>query len=107
MTTQEKTAFQFKCPFTCIIAGAAGSGKTTLLFEILRHGMRMFSAEPKQIIYGYDIYQKLYDDMKMYIPHIRVNARLPFKDDSEAWSAEQPRMKVLVFRASPKGGKEP
>lgn len=107
MTTQEKTAFQFKCPFTCIIAGAAGSGKTTLLFEILRHGMRMFSAEPKQIIYVYDIYQKLYDDMKMYIPHIRVNARLPLKDDLEAWSAEQPRMKVLVFRASPKGGKEP
>ncbi|MCG8049061.1 MAG: hypothetical protein JAY66_25830 [Candidatus Thiodiazotropha taylori] len=79
------------------MAGATGSGKTTLLFEILRHGTQMFSAEPKRVIYCYGVYQKLYDEMKLHLPHIWFYEGLPSKDDLEAWSAEQPGMKVLVL----------
>lgn len=89
-------AIKWESPFTCIMAGATGSGKTSLLYQILKYGKHMFTSEPKKIIYCYGVYQHLYDDMKVTLPHVQFFEGLPSRDDLDMWGTESGH-KILIL----------
>lgn len=45
---------QFKCPFTCMIAGPTQSGKTCLTSRILKNSSWLYSKPPNDIFYFYN-----------------------------------------------------
>lgn len=85
------------CPLTSLIAGTTSSGKTTLLFDILRHSHDIFTVPPKKIIYSYNVWQNLFEDMKKDLSQIEFVQGVPNKDDLDMWNVEQPSHKVLIL----------
>ena len=55
---------QWKHPFTCIIAGPTGSGKTVWVTQFLRHGHRMITPPPEEIVWCYGEWQVAYNHIK-------------------------------------------
>ena len=56
--------YQFKHPFTCLIAGPTKSGKTTLLKKILTNHKQMISHPIDRIVYCYSRWQDAFDDLQ-------------------------------------------
>jgi len=57
-------AFQFTCPFSCIIAGPSGSGKTSFVVNLIKNARELLSPPVERIEYCYSVYQPLYGEIK-------------------------------------------
>ena len=73
-------AYQFKHPFTCIIAGPTKSGKTTLLKNLLINHEQMITHPIDRIVYCYSRWQEAFDDLQKSLP-IEFKEGLPDVED--------------------------
>ena len=60
----EAEAFQFKSPFTTLIASPSGSGKTSFVVKLIKNARAMIFPHVEKIIYCYCYYQPLYEEIK-------------------------------------------
>lgn len=51
-------------PFRMIVAGPSSSGKTYFTYELVKNAEKMIRPKPKKIVWLYNNYQPLYDQMK-------------------------------------------
>lgn len=59
--------FKFQHPFSCIISGPSNSGKTFFVKMLLQNAERLISKNIENIVYIYDCWQPLYDELlKLY-----------------------------------------
>lgn len=79
---------KFQSPTTLFLVGSSQSGKTTFAFRLLRNIDTMFTDPPSKIIYAYDVYQSLFDEMKLTLPNFTLHKGLPSEDDIHAWTAD-------------------
>ena len=56
--------FNFHHPSRCLLAGPSGSGKTYLILSIINNREKLFDVNIKKVIYCYEIYQTIFDDLK-------------------------------------------
>jgi len=63
-------AFQFLCPFSCLIAGPSGSGKTSFVTKLIQNVRHMLSHRVEWIIFRYSVYQPLYDEIKHLVSFV-------------------------------------
>ena len=66
-----ETTFQFRHPFTMILAGPTSCGKTTWLKKLLHQAECMITPVPRQIFWFYKRWQPMYTEMQENIPNIK------------------------------------
>jgi len=54
---------RLKCPFTMLVSGPSSSGKSTFVKEMLIRRRLIYNKHPGRVIWFYNIYQQLYDEM--------------------------------------------
>jgi hypothetical protein len=70
------------------LSGCTLSGKTTWLYRLLRHKDTMFSDPPEKVLYCYDIYQPLYDEIERELPFVNLHRGLPGEEELEQLSSK-------------------
>ena len=93
-TTQNKTPFFFKHPFSMIIAPPSGAGKTCLVKKILENRSRWIQPPPQRIMWLYGQWQPLYEEMQRTIPGIEFIKGIPWNLDEESFL--DPRVRNLI-----------
>ena len=66
-----ETTFQFRHPFTMILAGPTSCGKTTWLKKLLQQAECMITPVPRQFFWFYKRWQPMYTEMQENIPNIK------------------------------------
>lgn len=64
---QPVNMFQFKHPFTCLIAGPTQSGKTHFTFALLKNMDVMINPIPEKVIWFYGEYQEKFKDLPPFV----------------------------------------
>jgi hypothetical protein len=82
---KEKSLLPFQSHTTCLVSGATMSGKTHFIYRILSNTVGMFKTLPPRMIYCYDQYQSLFDEMERTIPILSLFQGLPSKEQIEEW----------------------
>jgi hypothetical protein len=77
--------FQFKCPFTCVIAGPTSSGKSVLTRRILKNYDVLFNFKNPvlnlKVLWCYGIWQPLYNQQISNNVYVKYVEGLPSKDE--------------------------
>lgn len=87
---------QFVSPFTMLLIGMSNSGKSTYIKKLLEQSEKVFTEKVTRIVYFYNIYQKLFDEMERTVPNITFIQGLPGRTDIEAWAVKEKHL-MLVF----------
>jgi hypothetical protein len=58
----------YKTPSTICVSGCSGSGKTKFIYELLRNRNEMFDNPIDNVVYCYNVWQDLFDEMLSKIP---------------------------------------
>jgi hypothetical protein len=61
---------RLRWPFTCGLFGASDSGKSSLVRDILENPLFFCTEKFSKVLYVFNFYQKMFDDMKQTIPNI-------------------------------------
>lgn len=70
--------YPFHPCFTICVTGCTGSGKTSLVFKLLSQSSIMFLNEPpSKILYCYNVYQSMFQNMEKTIENIEFFRGLP------------------------------
>lgn len=87
--------FRFQHPFTCIISGPSFSGKTFFVKMLLQNCEKMFSKNVENVIFVYNSWQPLYDDLlKMY--DVKFIKGIPESfDDDHLFPPEKTNLLIL------------
>ena len=86
---------KFECSATCIVEEQV-LWEIYVYFSYVERGKHMFQKNPRKIIYCFDTYQPLYDDMKRDIDYIEFHEGLPTKEDMDIWSFKE-GLKILIL----------
>ncbi len=93
---EQKGTFQFRHPFTCIVAGPSQSGKTTWLVQLLRYRNQLFDKPPERIVYCYKRYQSQFDEMKRWAPQMEFVQGIPPDLDSDSFIDSRARNLLIL-----------
>ena len=86
----------FQTCSTFSLCGATKSGKTTWLFNFFKHLKYMFEKDtPEEILYCFETYQPLYDDMKKVCPIIKFHYGLPSEETISKFASTNHKIIVL------------
>lgn len=79
-----------------MISGATMSRKKKFIHRFLRSAKGAFEIPPQKLIYCYNQYQPLFDNMEQTIPNLLLYQGLPSRDQIEEWT-EAVKHKVLIL----------
>ena len=71
---------KFLSPANWVICGQSGSGKSTFVHNLLIHSKKIFVTPPVKILYCYNIYQPLFDQMETSFPSITFHKGIPTEE---------------------------
>lgn len=72
--------FKFESPASVQLVGPTRSGKTVLAMEILRNASTMYTVPPKEIVYAYGVYQKVFGKLEEEIENLTLHEGLPDRE---------------------------
>ena len=75
-----ENVFKFQCPASTMLCGPSQSGKSTLTLEILKNSSTMYTIPPKEIVYAYGVYQKVFGELENEVENVTLHEGLPSKD---------------------------
>lgn len=87
---------KFVTPCSMLLIGMSNSGKSSYVRKLLEQSEKVFTEKFSRILYFYNIYQRLFDEMEKSIPNITFLQGLPGRTDIEAWAVREKHL-VLVF----------
>ena len=96
MSQEKCQGFQFKHPFTCMVAGMTGSGKTVWVQLLLTQAYRMINLPPEKIVWCYSQWQPAYMEMLVTIPNIEFVKGIPTALEQDAYFSVHKR-NLIVF----------
>ena len=79
-----------------MVIGPSMSGKTALTMEILRNSAHMYAVPPKEIIYAYGVYQKVFGQLEAEMPNVTLHEGLPSKELIERIGSEDADHNVIL-----------
>ena len=80
---------RLKTPFSCILAGPSRAGKTTFVFNLLSQADYLFQKKPDYVIYYYNQWQPLFDQMKSKHLVDEFKNFVPTKKELESLSSKK------------------
>ena len=93
---EKESLVKIESPSSILIVGPSGSGKTELTKKLLYHANGVFKKKPSKIMFCYNVWQPLYDEIVKNVPNITFSKGLPTVDDVNEWSASDGH-KILLF----------
>lgn len=91
-----KNSAQLVHPFSCIISGPSNSGKTYFIKQMLEHGEHVLSEMPQNIIWFYNCWQPLYEELFNKFPNIKFMEGLPDSfEDADLFPPNQTNLAVV------------
>ena len=81
--------FKFESPSSTMVIGPSMAGKTVLTLDILRNASKMYTVPPKNIIYAYGVYQKVFTRLETELNNITFHEGLPTKEMIENLGSEE------------------
>ena len=97
MSQEKCQRFQFKHPFTCIVAGMTGSGMTDWVQSLLTQAYRIINLPPEKIVWCYSQWQPAYMGMLVTIPNINKGIPTALVFDDEMIDAGKDQRIVNLF----------
>ena len=91
-----ENVFKFQCPSSVMVVGPSMSGKTALTMEILRNSAQMYDIPPKEIVYAYGVYQKVFGKLEEEVPNVTLHQGLPNKELIERIGSEDSDHNVIL-----------
>ena len=88
--------FKFQCPASALVIGPSMSGKTALTMAILRNSAQMYEIPPKEIVYAYGVYQKVFGELEEEMNNVTLHEGLPNKELIERIGSEEPDHNVIL-----------
>ncbi len=65
-----------------MMVGSTGAGKSTIARQLILHKKAMFpEQEPDRIIYCYNLWQNIYEDVMKLFPSVIFQSGLPTKEE--------------------------
>ena len=86
---ESESLIKFESPTTMIISGASQSGKSTLVRDLLVNRFACFTRKPKDVLYCFNVWQPLFDEMQKEIDDIHFHEGLPNEDDIMKFSQDK------------------
>ena len=81
--------FKFESPSSTMVIGPSMAGKTVLTLDILRNATEMYTVPPKNIIYAFGVYQKVFTQLETELNNITFHEGLPTKEMIESLGSEE------------------
>ena len=72
-----------------MVIGPSMAGKTVLTLDILRNATEMYTVPPKNIIYAFGVYQKVFTQLETELNNITFHEGLPTKEMIESLGSEE------------------
>ena len=107
MSQEKCQRFQFKHPFTCMVAGMTGSGKTVWVQSLLTQAYRMINLPPEKIVWCYSQWQPAYMEMLVTIPNIEFVKGIPTALGKDAYFSVNKRNLIVFDDQMIDTGKDP
>jgi len=82
----KESLVKFQSPSTIMICGPTGSSKTYLNKQMLQHTDGTFNEPPSKIIFCYDTWQSMFDELKQDLIEITFHQGLPNEEQFKEWS---------------------
>jgi hypothetical protein len=79
-----------------MVIGPSMAGKTVLTLDILRNAAEMYTVPPKNIIYAFGVYQKVFTQLETELNNITFHEGLPTKEMIESLGSEEEEDHSLV-----------
>ena len=79
-----------------MVIGPSMSGKTALTMSILRNSAQMYEIPPKEIVYAYGVYQKVYGELEEEVANVTLHEGLPGKELIERIGSEDSAHNVIL-----------
>ena len=75
----------------------SGSGKTTFVYQFLRHLQGMYTSDPPQhVLYCYDIYQPMFDEMEKTLSNFTLHDGLPSDEVIDEYTRDRSHRLVIL-----------
>ena len=98
--------FQFKHPFTCMVAGMTGSGKTVWVQSLLQQAQAVIDQAPERIIWCYSQWQNAYTQLLMMIPTIEFVKGIPESLENDSYLDVNKRNLIVIDDQMIEAGKD-
>ena len=102
----DSDGFQFKHPFTMVIAAPTGFGKSHYVAKLLAHRNTMIDPPPQRIIFLYKRWQPLYDEMRETNPNIEFIQGLPYNLQEDSFLDPDVRNLMVIDDLMANSGKD-
>ena len=83
-------------PFSMVVAGPSGSGKTMLIKQVLEERSKWIQPPPERILWLYDQWQPMYDEMTQTIPGIEFYKGIPSDIEKEHFLDQKTRNLIVL-----------
>jgi hypothetical protein len=86
----------FKTPISLLVVGSSFSGKTHFITNILKNKSKMMRPEPQKILFVYNTWQDIYDELSESVQGIEFVNKIPNKVEMENFTEDnQPSCLVI------------
>ena len=79
-----------------VVAGPSGSGKTMLIKQVLEERSKWIQPPPERILWLYDQWQSMYEEMVWTIPGIEFYKGIPSNIEKEHFLDRQTRNLIVI-----------
>lgn len=88
--------FSFESPSSTMVVGPSMAGKTVLTLNILRNSSVMYTIPPKNIIYAYGVYQKVFTQLESELDNLILHEGLPTREIIDRIGSEEEEDHSLI-----------
>ena len=78
---ENESLLKFQSPTTMVVSGASQTGKTSMVRDLLVNRYACFERNPINVLFCYNIWQPLFDEMQKEITTINFMEGLPTEED--------------------------
>jgi hypothetical protein len=78
----------FSTPFSLLVVGNSFSGKTHFISKLLENKNKMLNPEPKKILFSYNTWQNIYENLSQSVQDITFINKIPSKSELEEFTAD-------------------
>ena len=87
----------FTLPLSIVCAGPTMSGKSSFIKELLKNRDVMFTEKIDRIMYVYDVWNLLYEDIEKNVPNITFTNSIPSREEVDLFAPEGGGQKLIIF----------
>ena len=94
--TETIKPFKFQSPTSIVLYAPPQSGKSILTKLILENSQDLFTKPPSFVVYCYNVWLDMFEEMKWVMPHLILHQGIPSRSQVEDWGEESQHFVIVL-----------